>query len=194
MKRSILLTIAVAAIAVAFAVICFLVTVTHGHPLLVKSKLKMGALLLTLGWFSSGCNNPFRPTISCYSPLPSDVIQVKNATYIDGLRHGLVTYDRTAGNDVTGSIEERHLESFSFAISDTAENAALIQKEDLIPLDGTLDESSEEFALTISDSIPAGRYLLHLFPFSADAIDQEDIGNSPYTYYLDIIDSTTSGR
>jgi hypothetical protein len=65
MKKEIIIPVFVFLLTIAFAFVALLVFITRANPALIKTKLKLGALILSLsGLMSCGLNQP-----SCYEPL-----------------------------------------------------------------------------------------------------------------------------
>jgi hypothetical protein len=153
--------LAAAAVALLFALICVLVRVSRGHPWLVRRKLAVGALLLSLTWTAAGCKDG---SVTCYAPAPPDVIEFDAMFLDDG---GLVV-NLANGTRLTGIVSNRTASSFAFLLADTAE--VEIGRGAITPADGAFDENNEDFVLEIGDAVDPGNYLLEIYAADSDGI------------------------
>jgi hypothetical protein len=156
----------------AFAGISVLVVITKRHPFFVEKKLRLGALLISLWSFSINCtgNGGPDPFITCYDPIPENFISISQ---ID-LTTGALMVSSSATTTITGTIDSRVSSHFSFALSDSS-GTNIQQKGSCIADDGSFDESTETFSITLEPPIPPGNYLLRFFSLPLDSLKPESL-------------------
>jgi hypothetical protein len=154
-RKGLLVLPAMAVLAAAFVIISFLVLVSRGHPGLIRSKLKLGALLLGfVGFFGSGCG----PThVTCYAPIPGESLSLMIEDVDDW---GLV-FDLAQGHRLVAYVSFREHDAFAFRLLN--EDEIEDQRGEILPSDGAYDSSSEECYLELDENLPAGRYWLELY-------------------------------
>lgn len=155
-RKQILVPVLVAFLSAAFIVVSILVFVTRGRPSLIRKKLKLGAVILSLtGVVLAGCREG---DITCYAPLlPSDRIEFYSPEVTeDGIYLNLaVRYI------LEGTIYERRADAFSFDIIDEGRNE--VQSGDIAALDGAYDTETELFLIAVRRDLPTGVYTLSLY-------------------------------
>jgi hypothetical protein len=175
MDNKFLVPFAVAGLTVAFAVISFLVFISRGkNALLLKKKLRFGALLLILTGAAIGCKQqePF-----CYSPARL------NQFYLQYPTEGGLVVNLARNDTLSGTIKERTLNEFSFAL--ILGTDSILQKNNIYPLDGKFDSTTEHFKIVLDGNIPTGYYDLQFYGCEKDSI-QVNWGCLD-SYYLQII-------
>lgn len=146
-KREWYVPLVAAGLALAFVVVCLLVWLTRGHPGLIKKKLYLGGLLLTLTSTAAGCG-----LTSCYDMAMPNYFLLSGT---DG--SGGVTLTLPDDSAIDGTIEDRQGEAFSFRVDD---NGVQQQRGTILAADGAFDETSEAFRINVRADLPPGSYTL----------------------------------
>jgi hypothetical protein len=150
MKQAIFVPLAALSVGAAFAIVGGLVWLSHGRiAALVRAKLLLGGLLLTLGVGGSACGGG---TIACYAPPASNYVS------IDGR-----AVDLRVSPFVRGTISHPAGASFSFVLSSMLPQIAEVARGPLVADDGAFDQSLEAFSVRVPSSLPAGDYKLEIF-------------------------------
>jgi hypothetical protein len=168
MNRRMVTGLALGLLFAAFGIISILVIVTKRHPFMVDKKLRLGAMILTLSALTTGCRS-VGPEITCYDPMPPNQIYIDQ----DDSLLDTITISLAANDTITGKIDLRAGELFSYIIADSSSGSVVI-KNNLLPTDGTFDEQTEEFAISITPPMIPGQYLLRFYATSKDSIKQDD--------------------
>jgi hypothetical protein len=146
----------------AFAAISLLVWLTRGqNHALLKKKLKIGAMILTLtGVITTGCN---ASDTTCYVAIAEDYI------LFDDLQHssGAIVLNLDETNRLDGTLENLTTTVYSFRITDGDGNE--VQRDQVVAEDGEFDDHTEEFYLEVDPNLPAGQYVLLLYPTYAQS-------------------------
>ena len=164
MKRKLFAAISISLLFVVFGLISFLVILTKRHPFFVKSKLKIGALIISLSGAAAGCF-----TTTCYSPVPDNYFQIDQ--YDSQI--GMLLLNRAVSDTITGEIRARNNTAYSYTIRDSS--YSIFAKDNLKPLDGVFDKSTEEFQIVVGNQIPSGDYNLTFYSAAVDSIDNAQI-------------------
>jgi hypothetical protein len=152
-RKELTLPVAVAVLSVAFAVVCFMVWLGRGRPFLVRQKLKLGALLISLSHAGlTGCDSG---EVTCYAPAPPP-----NQIELDAEWQGEAIVV-APGGALAGTISWRQAEAFAFRLVDAAGGEA--QRGPLVPADGAFDESDEAFTLGVGADLTPGDYRLEFY-------------------------------
>ena len=160
MSRKVLVAAAVAALSLCFVVVSLLVLLSRGRGPLLGAKLRLGALLLSLGAVAvtGSCGDD---EVTCYAPAISNHVVVEDPEQeVDG-----VPIDLSLGNVIRCRIESRSGDAFSWRIAD--DSLVEIDRGDIEPLDGAWDESTEQFEIVIDPSLSTGAYWLWLYETDA---------------------------
>jgi hypothetical protein len=160
MDRKLITPIVLGFLFAGFGLISFLVIISKRHPWFVEKKLRLGALILTLSGAAIGCT-----TITCYSPAPSNMIDVDNGI----LSRDTILIKNIGTDAITGKISNRSGDTFSYAVLDSSDQ--IITKANILPVDGSFDESSEEFSIKLNTTCSPGKYTLNFYEFPADSIE-----------------------
>jgi hypothetical protein len=155
---------------IAFAIVSFLIILNKNNPSLLKKKLKIGALLITLTSVTGGCQDSI---VTCYDPIPSDMF------YLDQVSQGNEISVNLKDKDyLSGRIENRNYNRYSFMIS--GKKDTLVQKDNLNALDGAFDEKTEEFKINLKGDIPSGSYTLKFYSCEKDSISDTKFYRSSF--------------
>jgi hypothetical protein len=158
-RDSLYVTLALVGLGVAFGVLSLLVWLSRGHPGLIRHKLRIGAVMVTLTAILAGGVTRCGAT-KCYAgPGPPSVSLV-------GESYGrlVVTY----GPEMTigGTAQDFQYMSLSFRVVDL--ERTLVQSGDIAALDGSFDDWYEPFEFALSGDVVPGEYLLRMYSCSAD--------------------------
>ena len=179
MNRKTSVVIISALLFVAFGIISVLVVVTKRHPWLVRKKLQLGALLLSLSAVTSGCRGG-GPEVMCYDPVPDTMFVMDQVNS----QSGSITLNKTVSLTLTGRIDFRNGTEFSCALLDT--DGGIVEAHDIVPGDGIWDESSEAFSVALRESIGTGRYQLRFYDLPAASVQEAD--GHLYSFDIDIVE------
>jgi hypothetical protein len=112
-----------------FSVVCLLVFLLPGNPSVIKYKIKLGLLIISIQGVMTGCGSmgeappvecyakPVTPEVtSCYAkPIPRDEISLETGEYRKGKHH--ITQALT--DTLLFKVENRQSKQFFYTISDT---------------------------------------------------------------------------
>jgi hypothetical protein len=165
-RREALVSLSLAGLSVAFAVVAALVFLTGGRPSLVRRKLKLGTAILTLTTALAGCGET---EVTCYAPpLPPNTMEIPD--YDQQL--GGIPLNLAENNVLHGRISARQGETFSSCLVSTIEtNETVLQRGAIVAQDGAFDESTEEFEIAIRTDLATGAYRLRLYARDEDSQD-----------------------
>lgn len=139
----------------AFLIISFLLLLFKSNRKLIASKFKLGGIILSI----SGIISASLPSCMCYAPLPpADFITLDYIYYNNDSNY--YEYDKKS-DSIKGEISDRITEIFSYQITDS--NEALVQGDNLSPIDGSFDTEYEKFSIPINDSLIEGRYSIKFY-------------------------------
>jgi hypothetical protein len=156
MKKAAVLA-AVVLLSILFTLIGILLFFNRESRRLIRWKLKVGALLLTLnGMTLTGCLRP--PVVTCYDVMPLNWLTLDNQQYDS--EAGLYQVELPPDNTVRGDLSQAYGTSFSWLLC--TETGTVLQKGSLVMADGALDSTDEDFLLTLTRPEP-GRYRLWFF-------------------------------
>jgi hypothetical protein len=163
LKRHVAIPVAITFVATAFIVISILVYFSRGRSTLIRRKLKLGAILIYLTGLVSCDLLDGGGTPTCYVPLPPP-----NEFHIvePGPNRNGIDVDLALSNVLLGVIERREGSEFSFRIED--EDRDERQRDDIAALDGTFDEYTEDFEVSIRENLATGSYTIHFFDAGAE--------------------------
>jgi hypothetical protein len=164
MRQALYVPLAASAVAAALVAVSGLVWLSRGRiAALVRAKLLLGGLLLTLGAGSSACGG----TVTCYDVVASNMVALSARTV-----H--IQTDPT----VRGTIHQVDGSAFSFAMLPAGGGTAEVARGSLVPDDGAFDESSESFHFAIPADLAPGSYTLVFYAERASgraAIAYDDV-------------------
>jgi hypothetical protein len=163
---------AIAALSIIFATACFFLSLHRGKSAYwLRQKMKIGALILSL---SASVQQGCLPVTTCYDPVVTDYIHIETT-------EGEINLNLPQDSIIKGNISQRESELFEFSLE---KSDSLLQKGELLPVDGEFDESEEEFTIQVRSDLPEGKYSLGIFGNRGEA------GDSNYlltNYMLNVI-------
>jgi len=162
-RKDVWIPVAVIGLGVAFATVSLLVRASRGNPWLIRRKLRLGALLLSLGWTAAGCSEGGSTT--CYAPLPPEHVEF-DAEFWSEVDARLVL-DLSAGHALTGQIYRRTTTSFAYRL--LAADQTERQRGELVALDGAFDAASEAFSLDLGAAVAPADYELVVYAGEVEA-------------------------
>jgi hypothetical protein len=154
MKKELYIPLVLIGLSVAFIVVSFLLWLSRGNDSLLKKKLRIGALILTLSGVATGCW--YSEEVTCYVPSVSCVFVVE-----DAVAQGTIELDMAVTNKLSGKIYQPEGEDFWYVITDQDDQE--IQTGTVEALDGVFDEGMEEFELVVSSDVATGEYVLDFY-------------------------------
>lgn len=177
MKKELYFPVAAVFIGTAFFIISLLVTLTKGkNPYLIKRKLRLGGMLLYFTAIGTGCDLPRGS--SCYDPEPENRFLLGKTYEWDTVEINLNDSTRLSGN-----IFNRTKDVYSYGIfkTDSLNKDLILQKGEILPLDGKFDSSTEKFELQLSPDLDSGLYSLRFFLHESSKIDSIDYSYTKFT-------------
>ncbi|MEN8251316.1 MAG: hypothetical protein ABFS32_20460 [Bacteroidota bacterium] len=154
-KKDWYVPILVIGLSAVFVIVSLAVFLTKGKSSYwLSKKLKIGGLIISLTAITQqAC------TSSCYDPIPPNNFTVDDVYQYD---NDTVNIDFAVTNKLTGVIHQRNGEDFSFNLIDNLQSDT-VQRDDIMPLDGKYDNTTEEFEIVLEPSLPSGSYNLNLY-------------------------------
>ena len=172
-KKAVYIPVVFIVLGLLFLGVSFLVYLTKGKDSLIKRKLRIGALLLTITGFSiTGCSGG-GGVVSCYiGPAPNNFIletQYPSSAINVNLAHT---------NILHGEIRYRINTNYSFRLMDTGNT--VIQTNELFADDGVYDTATEQFSLSLTNAVQTGEYKLYFY--NKTAAEQNADPQTAYDY------------
>ena len=155
MKKELYIPLILIGLSVAFVVVSFLLWLSRGNDSLLKKKLRIGALIISLSGIALGCWSE-RDCSTCYLIAPQNQFTVEDQH--DG---GKIVMDMSVSNKLAGHVSGYTSDDLWYLIEDYDDNE--IQRGTVEPLDGSYDEYSEEFEILIRIDLPTGEYKLEFY-------------------------------
>jgi hypothetical protein len=155
MKKEIYIPLILIGLSVAFVVVSFLLWLSRGNDTLLKKKLRIGALIISLSGIALGCWSE-RDCSSCYLVARENVFIVE-----DQHMGGRIVLDMSVTNKLTGMVDNFTNDDFWYLIEDYNDNE--IQRGTVEPLDGAYDEYQEEFEILVRIDLATGEYKLEFY-------------------------------
>lgn len=129
---------------IAFGLVSFLLVISGRSPRFLKHKLRLGAILISLGIFSN--TSCFPPAVVCYSPMPENCYVVYNSTE----------------NIFQGSFNGNAYSELYYEI--TQQNSSdVIESGTMQALDGTADSIGEAFQINPVNTFSTGDYTISIY-------------------------------
>jgi|WetSurMetagenome_2_1015567.scaffolds.fasta_scaffold862398_1 hypothetical protein len=170
-RKEMLLPAWVFILMIVFAALCLLVWLSRGkNPLVLKQKMRVGAMILSLTATASGCI----PIRTCYKPAPpKNVINFNKGGEVNlKTARGKSKQDEVVANKnsiLKGRLSYMREKNFSYAITDGHGNE--LRRNNLALLEtAARNENSFEIDLI---NIAKGTYRLNFYRTTQDAIGQE---------------------
>lgn len=167
MKRELFLPLVLIGLSAAFIVVSFLVWLTRGNDSLLKKKLRIGAIILSLTGTAIGCESN-QCYIGARDETPNQIV-LTGETYPGET----FTLDLTTSNTIKGSINYPTIDEYTFQILDG--DGTRIDRGPVLAQDGEYDEDLEWFDLSVQVDIPTGLYDLNFYAASEDDLDKYEI-------------------
>ena len=155
MKKEIYIPLILIGLSVAFVVVSFLLWLSRGNDALLKKKLRIGALIISLSGIALGCWSE-RDCSTCYLVAQENVFTVE-----EQYMGGRIVLDMSETYKLTGLVSNYTSEDFWYLIEDYSDNE--IQRGMVEPLDGAYDEHSEEFEILVRVDLATGEYKLEFY-------------------------------
>jgi len=170
-KENIITPIIVIGLSLAFITVSLLVSVLNGNSKLVKAKLKIGALIITLTAFVN--TNSFSQK-TCYKTTAISAETISFDTQSENLTIKIHEGDKV----LSGKIENFESNQYFFTISDSADK--VIHKGEAKAIDGKFDSDKENFEIHLG-KLTTGNYALKIFS------SKEKYDSNYYTYKASLI-------
>jgi hypothetical protein len=154
-KKELYLPLVLIGLSAAFIAVSFLVWITSGNDSLLKKKLRIGALIISLSGIALGCWSE-RDCSTCYL-----VAQENQFIVEDQHMGGRIVLEMSVTNKLTGMVDNYTSDNFWYLIEDYNDNE--IQRGTVDPLDGAFDEYSEEFEIPVRIDLATGEYKLEFY-------------------------------
>ncbi len=167
MKKELYLPLVLIGLSAAFIVVSFLIWITRGNDSLLKKKLRIGALILSLTGTAIGCESR-----TCYVPLydaGQNQLVLSGVIYPDGT----FVMNLAFGNRIEGTILYPTIDEYTFQILN--DDGSRIDRGPMVIQDGEFDEDLEEFTISIREDIPTGIYNLNFYMASEADLDNYEI-------------------
>ena len=175
LRKSFIEPVILIRLGIAFVFISLLVLLTKGKPSLIKKKLLLGGLIISL--MSIAVNAPARA--SCYEPPPP-----VNSLYTGGLKYNaeenLFVINLTETGVLGFAIGNIEGDEVCYELKDAESN--VIIEGTLKPKDGELNHRTfgvEEFEIMLPDDLQEGQYTLYIFIMEATDDDKKRLPTDP---------------
>jgi hypothetical protein len=155
MKKEIYIPLILIGLSVAFVVVSFLLWLSRGNDSLLKKKLRIGALIISLSGVALGCWSE-RDCSTCYLVAKENLFVVE-----DQHMGGRIVLDMSVTNKLTGLVSNYTSKNLWYLIEDHNDNE--IQRGAVEPLDGAYDQHSEEFEIPVRIDLATGEYELEFY-------------------------------
>ena len=173
MKKELFIPFIVAGLGVAFLLISLLVFLSRGNGALIRKKLKIGGLIISLSGLAAGCPGP-----TCYDPVANNQFSIDSS---QGYRELLLNLSEE--NTITGKLYEPIGTDFTYRIFNQASES--VQQGPILATDGAFDSSNEQFTITVDSSLSDGVYDLCLYTGSLSP--DTSLGNCYDKFQLTIV-------
>lgn len=156
MKKELLLPLIIGLLILTVGVLSFLLLFFRKQPQLIRHKIKLGLIILSLQALVSGCGSAVESgeEISCYAkPIEPDIMSLVNSQYVDGK----YIYHKEK-DSIRVNVSDRKSMNFSFAIVN--KEGVHVTNGDLKPKDQKLDKEWEELFVYLPVGLEPGDYQL----------------------------------
>ncbi len=156
MKKEWILPLLIGLLLFFVGTLSFLLIFFKANPQLLRHKIKLGLIIISLQAMLSGCGSMVQTgdEISCYAkPIEPDVMSLVNSNYKDGK----YIYHKST-DTIRVNVSDRSSTNFSFILCNEAGRVSA--KGDLISKDGKLEKAWEELFVPLPTGIDAGDYQL----------------------------------
>lgn len=172
-KKELIFPFLAIGLVIAFITISTLVLLSQGKSKKwIALKMKTGALLLGLTTtVNTGC--PSR--VTCYVQVAT------NQIIYEGNKRDHLNMSLSESRAIKAKISHISAKVFSYMITDSS-YTTILKSENLLPDDGLLDSSEENFTIPFPPGIKPGKYYLLVFPFG-----KEEQSKIKYTHRAEMI-------
>ena len=186
LKKEILIPCYIIVLSIVFVIISALVIITKGRTSLLKKKLKIGAMIISLTAMVSGCGPGPQPMVLCYEMVLPDCFEISESKYVNDEDYvgEEISVDLSLNAILKGTIIYREAKEFSFIIADTKNT--IKQRGEISPYDGEFDSETEKFEIAVDPEIPSGIYYLHLYNVAQDKQPARPEENPMWKFRLNI--------
>lgn len=168
MKKENLLYPVLILLAASLAVVGLLSLVFRNRPALLRHKIKLGLIIISIQAMIYGCGTPADTgdVIECYAkPIEPDEMSLVCERY----DQGIYIFDVDENNTLRINVSNRQGNAFSWALLDT-NRTLVIQRGALMPVDLSLNSDWEELAGLIRKDVVAGIYDLCAYNIDSSQI------------------------
>lgn len=130
-----------------FLAASLLVALNRRSTLLTGWKFRLGSILVSLTTLV-GCKPGGPLGVTCYDPMLENYVSIDYQS-IDSI-------PAQQSIKIVGQIQNPSVKAFTYALTDSSET---LQQGEVLPSDGALDESYEDFSITL-EPLEAGGYTL----------------------------------
>ena len=156
MRKELLFPVIIAVLFLTVGVFSFLLLFFKRNPQLIRHKIKIGLIIISLQALMTGCGSAVQTSeeISCYAkPIEPDIMSLVNPHYKDGK----YIYNKET-DSIYVNVSERIGTHFSYAILD--ETGKEVMHGELKAKDTLLDKAWEELFVPLPSGIESGTYQL----------------------------------
>jgi len=178
MKKENVLLLVLAVLFVILALITLMTVFLRNNASLLRHKLKIGALIISIQALIFGCGSPqdIDDTVTCYvKPFEPDEMSL----VCDHNNNGVYIFDLDENNVLQVNVSNRQSSSFCYAIFDT-NGKQIICSAPLNPKDLDLNNEWEELTALIDISTPPGTYDLYTYNMETDSVTPSSAYQSVY--------------
>lgn len=188
LKKNIFIPIVIIFLSIGFLIVSFLVFISKSSPKLLKKKLRIGGLIITLTAAISSTTSSCIPPVTCYEggyePYEYENYISFTEDYASDYKYDKkITVDLTSDNILDGSIKNIKSDYFSYRLCDY--DFISYQKGDVVFFDETTDSDGKinaNFQINLSKNINIGIYNLYIFDNSVDS--QMMVPDDEYSNYI----------
>ena len=151
---------------IAFGVICFLRFFFRKNPGLLRYKLRIGGIILTL----TGMMTFTSCTVMCYVPAYNgiSIVELDSLSYLNINQTNMIRFNLNTQQSIPG---------LSYQLQDS--NGVFIESNDVQAFDGSFDSNTEEFRVYLPVSLTNGLYKLNC---CTDSKTNQTADNWTWTY------------
>ena len=167
MRKEILFPVIIGFLLLTIAILSVLHFFWRRNPALLRHKIKLGLIVLSLQALISGCGNAEQTgdVISCYAkPMIKDNMSLMSNHY----KKGRYLY-KSGGDTIFANVSNREGTHFSFAIKDTT--GQTLFSGAFNSSDGAYNSEWESLYATTPGGVKPGEYRLFLYPCESSASD-----------------------
>jgi hypothetical protein len=178
MKKETMLFLVLGLLLIALGVVVLLTMIFRANAPLLRHKLKLGLLIISLQAMIYGCGSPQETTgvIECYAkPIEPDMMSLVCLHY----ENGVYLYDLSENNTLQVNVSNRQSSAFSYALVDTSHH--LYEIGALHAKDLTMNNDWEELVAVIDKNLTPGEYQLRVYNVDSSMIHADTRVSSQYS-------------